>query len=132
MSEEQAKERQRRRDECIERILDLALDLTLERLENVDPKEKKDNMAFDRVARTAQVLIRVADDADSIAARKRKEQQANDQSGDNADEEARLDREAEVLQQRLDKYIDGFARGDAPLHCGGDESQTTPRGRNGA
>lgn len=132
MSDEKAKERQKRRDDYIERILDLALDLTLERLENVDPKEKKDNMAFDRVARTAQVLIRVADDAESLAARKRKEQQANDQSGENADDDARLDREAEVLQRRLDKYIDGLARGGLARRFEGNGPQAAPRGRNGA
>ncbi|MCB2114431.1 MAG: hypothetical protein R3C42_05875 [Parvularculaceae bacterium] len=132
MSDEKAKERSRRRGECIESILDRALELTLERLEIVDPKEKKDNMAFDRVARTAQVLIRVADDADSIAARKRKEQQENDRSGENAGDEARLDRETEILQQRLDQYIDGLARDGLARRFDGDERRATPRRGNGA
>lgn len=113
MANSKAKARQAKREEMIESILDLALDLTLQRLENVDAKEKKDNMIFDRVARTAQVLIRVADDADSLAARKRKEQTDHDQSGANADDDARVEREAAVLKGRLDKYIDGLANSAA-------------------
>ena len=101
------------REALIDRIFDLSLELTVERLETVEAKDKKDSMVFDRVARTAQVLVRLASEADGLAARKRKEQSENDQSGDDADEEKRLDREAAELQRRLDRYIDGLQRGDA-------------------
>lgn len=101
------------REALIDRIFDLSLKLTVERLETVEAKDKKDSMVFDRVARTAQALTRLASEADGLAARKRKEQSENDQSGEDADEEKRLDREAAELQRRLDRYIDGLQRGDA-------------------
>ena len=132
MTDQKAKERRQRREDCIECILDLALALALERLEIVDPKEKKDNMAFDRVARTAQVLVRVADDADCLAARKRKENKDNEQSGDVADEDARIERDAAVLRRQLDKYIDGFAGGDAARNGGGDGAGRGAGGGNGS
>jgi hypothetical protein len=109
MSDGKTKLRQAAREVSVERILDLALDLTIARLENVDPRETKDNIAFDRLARTAQVLFRIADDADALTARKRKEQLDNEQHGENAGDAARIDRDANELQRRLDAYIDGLA-----------------------
>lgn len=102
MSDEEKKQRQAEREARIERILDLALALTEDRLENVDPKERKDNVAFDRVARTAQAFLRLADDADAISARKRKEDAAHDEGV-----QVRLPDEDEVdsLEQRLAERV---------------------------
>jgi len=120
------------REATIARIFDLSLELTLERLETVEAKEKKDSMVFDRVARTAQVLVRLASEADGLAARKRKEQTDNDRSGEDADEEARLDREAAELQRRLDRYIDGLQGGDAAPVQRGNVAQDGGSGGNRA
>ncbi|MFZ5618816.1 MAG: hypothetical protein ACOZAA_15995 [Pseudomonadota bacterium] len=123
MTDEKTKQRQAARAESVERILDLALDLTVARLENVDPKETRDNIAFDRLARTAQVLFRIADDADALAARKRKEQIENEQNGGGADEAARIARDEAELKRRLDAYIDGLAGQGAPDARSGDGEQ---------
>ena len=82
----------------IRRIYALALDLTVSRLEFVDPKERQDNMAFDRVARTAQGFLRVADEAQALFARQQKEDAGHDQGAD-----VRLPDEHEIdaLEQRL-------------------------------
>ncbi|MEZ5894992.1 MAG: hypothetical protein R3C40_11485 [Parvularculaceae bacterium] len=101
------------RQERAERILDLALVLVEERLDCIDPKEKKDNMSFDRAARTALSFIRVALDADALAARKRKEHAADDKGANvrlpDADE-------IEKLERRL---RDGMARSAHGRECGG-------------
>ncbi len=120
------------RDAMIARIFDLSLELTVERLENVDAKEKKDSMIFDRVARTAQVLVRLAGEADGLAARKRKEKADHDQSGENADEDARIEREAAVIQQRLDRFVDQLARSAAARGVGADGPEIDAGGRNRA
>lgn len=120
------------REALIERIFDLSLELTLERLETVEAKDKRDSMIFDRVARTAQVFVRLAAEADSLAVRKRKEQQENDQSGADADEEARLEREAAELKRRLDAHIQRLAGGGAVRAGGGNVAQGAAGGGNRA
>lgn len=79
MTNEASNEAGSEQSALIARIFDLALNLTADRLENVDPKERKDNVAFDRVARTAQAFLRVADEAHALSARQQKEDAAHDE-----------------------------------------------------
>lgn len=102
----------------IERIFDLALDLTLERLENVDAKEKRDSMAFDRVARTAQVFVRLAHESHALAAQNRKETAAHDESGDvRLPDDSEIEKLERALNQRLARSRRGQER-SAPRHDG--------------
>ena len=125
MTTDRASEQSRSID-IARRLYDVAIDLALERLECVDAKEKKDNVAFDRVARTAQTLVHLAGDVDALVSRKRKEARDNDQTGDDA-EEQRLAKDVAVIKRDLDDYIDqrareGFAGGAGRAGGEGDAS----------
>ena len=120
------------RDAQIDRIFDLSLALALERLDTIEPKEKKDSLTFDRVARTAQSLVRLADEADTLAARKRKEQSDHDKNSADAGDSERIARDAAVLQRELDRHIDEYVRrgfapageGDVAAHGAGAGDRT--------
>lgn len=94
-------------------IFSRALSETLTRLTNITAEEREDNRAFDRAARTALALLRVAEGAAGLAARKRKEQIDHDQTGADAEEEERINKDEAVLRALLNKYIDGLASGEA-------------------
>jgi hypothetical protein len=113
MTDEAAIEQRKAREAKVDQILDLALDLTIARLKNVTPAEIEDNMSFDRLARTAQVLFRIVDEAHALVARQRKEQIANDQSGAGAEEAASIERTAVELERRLNEEIDRLTGGGA-------------------
>ena len=123
MTEAKATERHRARSENIARILDLALDLTVDRLENIDPKERKDNVAFDRVARTAQAFLRVADEAHTFTITQQKEDAAHDQGAN-----VRLPDDDEItrLEQRLHRRLCGQARGSERAIAADDNGKSPP------
>jgi hypothetical protein len=125
-NEEETKAATAARDARIARIFDLALELTLERLENVDPKEKRDSMAFDRVARTAQVFVRLAHEAHALAAQNRKENAAHDESGDvRLPDDSEIDKLERALNQRLARPHRGQEYGAARQDAG--KSGADPR-----
>jgi hypothetical protein len=98
--------RRMKREALMERIFDLTLELTEERLTEIPDKDKKDNMSFDRLARTAQALIRAADEISALARKSRNEGE-NDQSGAGADNDAYYERQTAEIVSRVSRHLGG-------------------------
>lgn len=93
-------------------IYERALEEALNRLSSITLDERDDNVAFDRVARTALGFLRIAECAAALHARKRKDESENEENNPAGETERRAERlardEAE-LTRRLTDYIDRFA-----------------------
>lgn len=86
----------------IEDIFDAALLFARRRLKEIDRDDVEDTMSFDRVARTALALVRVAGEVDALGARKFKEAENDGRSGAFTEED--LDRHEAELASRLARY----------------------------
>ncbi len=112
----------------VQDIFDFALINARKRLLTIDKDEAEDNVEFDRAARTALALIRVAAEVDALSARKRKEEPANDKSGAVTDDD--INRHEQELIRRLGKYIDGYTGGDAVGESARNGEGNSAGGRN--
>jgi hypothetical protein len=114
MTDTDKNRRRLERQAQIERIFDLALGLAEQRLSAVDAKEKADNIAFDRVARTAQVFIRAAGDAAALETIHGKEDAPHDEGAKRLDETQReLDEIERRLRERIPRPAPAAQRRDA-------------------
>ncbi len=102
----------------IERIFDCSLELTLTRLEEVDHKDRKDSLAFDRIARTAHVLLRVAHEARALNP-PRKENAADDKGAPlRLPDDQDIDRIENALDRAAARCPRGPQRGDPQTRAG--------------
>ncbi len=86
----------------IEDIFDAALLFARRRLKDIDRDDVEDTMSFDRVARTALALVRIASEVDALGARKFKEAENDGRSG--AFTEDDINRHEAELAGRLARY----------------------------
>jgi hypothetical protein len=79
-----------------------ALLLARRRLTSIGAEDVEDTISFDRAARTALSLVRVASEVDALSVRKRKETTENARSGALTDTD--IDRHEQELAGRLSRY----------------------------
>jgi hypothetical protein len=101
----------------IEDIFEAALCSARQRLTDVKGEDVEDTMSFDRVARTALALVRIAAEVDAIGVRKRKEAENDGRNG--AVSEDDINRHEQELARRLARHARELseqfaARGGAP------------------
>jgi hypothetical protein len=100
------------RRKVFEDIFDGALVYARQRLRHIEDDDVEDTMSFDRVARTALSLVRVASEIDALAARKIKETEDHARSGAVTPED--IDRHERELARRLERHARDLAERLAP------------------
>ncbi|MDZ7629701.1 MAG: hypothetical protein U5J99_14965 [Parvularculaceae bacterium] len=90
-----------------EDIFDAALLSARLRLKDIDHVDVEDSMAFDRIARTALSLVRVASEIDALAARKLKEIENNERTGARTEDD--INRIEAELAGRLSRHARDLA-----------------------
>jgi len=119
MSEESKIRLSAKAEEIASDIFDLALLVARGRLETIGKDEAEDTMEFDRAARTALALVRIASEVDALTARKRKEESGNEKDGGQAGADY-AEFESELIG-RLSRYVGERRDGGAERAAGGSE-----------